>query len=286
MVTRGCGERGGELVRRERQLVEVRTGILYPEGCESRCGQPDPHRDELCGIRADDVGGRPVEDDATRAVDHDRAGEEAHRGIEVVLDQQDRAVAGGDDVGECGVHIVDALGVEVGCRLVEHDQRRAHRQGAGDRETLPPAARETVGVLVSPVPQADAAQCVFGPRAHLVERQQQVLGTEGDLVVGRAGDDLRIRILEDHRDVRAQRGGEGVGGVESAGLDRPRHGRGHRVGDQSVERERQRRFARTGRAEQQHDLAGVDVEGDVFGGGVCGIGVRDREVTHAEKRRR
>jgi hypothetical protein len=150
---------------------------------------------------------------------------------------------------------------------------------------LASATGEAVGVLVSALPEADAAQGVLRADAQLLERQQQVLRAEGHLVVHGAGDDLGVRVLEHHRDVRAQRGGVGVRGVDPARFDCARHRRWQRVRDQSVQREGERRLARTGRAEQQHDLAGSDVEGHIARRRAHGIGVGEGEITHAEKGR-
>jgi hypothetical protein len=218
------------------------------------------------------------------AVEHDRAGDEAHRRIEVVLHEQDRAIAGRDDIGERGVHVVDALRVEVRRRLVEHDQRRAHREGTRDREALPPAAGEPIGVLVAALPEPHPAQRLLGREDAPRRRQQQFSGPNATssytvpvtICASGSWNTIATCVLS-------------VAVCASPCRSRPprpcRHGRRQRVRDQSVQRERERRLARPGGPEQQHDLAGGDVERHVARRRVRGIRVGERELTHAEQGR-
>nr|BFF09447.1 hypothetical protein GCM10025699_07500 [Microbacterium flavescens] len=195
-------------------------------------------------------------------VERDDPVDEAHSGIEVVLHQQDRAIPGGDEVGQSGVDLFDALRVEVGGRLIEHQQRRSHRERARDGQPLASAARQAVGVLATPLPQPDPAQRGLGAGEHVGHRHPQILRAEGHLVEERAGHELRVGILEDHRHARAEVGDRRRDRVDARDLDRSAHIGGHGVRDQPVEGERQRGLARPAGAEQEHDLARGDLEGD------------------------
>ncbi len=234
-------------------------------------------------MRAEGLGSRTVEDHPALAVENDGARDEAHRRIEVVLDEEDGPVSGGHDLGQRRVHIVDPLGVEVRGRLVQHDERRAHREGAGDGETLPPPAGQVVGVVVAALPQADAPQRILHAGPHGLHREQEVLRAEGHLVVHRPRDGLRVRILEDHGDVRAERRGVRRRRVDAAGLDGAGHGGGERVRDEAVEGQGERRLPGAGGSEQQDDLAGMDVEGHVTRGRVRRVRVGESQLSHAEE---
>ena len=162
------------------------------------------------------------------------------------------------ELAQHGVDLVDAGGVEVGRGLVEHEHRGGHRQGAGDGEALPPAARQPVGVLVAPLPQAHELEGALGAGQHLVDRHQLVLGAERHLVEQGAGDHLGVGVLEDHRHVRAEHAHAVVAGVEPRDAHRALEFGGHGMRHEPVERERERRLAAPRRAEQQHDLARRD----------------------------
>ncbi len=215
---------------------------------------------EFVGARAQHLIDRPVECESPLLVEHHHPVDEADRRIEVVLDEEDRPIALGHQAGEGVVDLLDSARVEVRGRLVQHQQGRSHGQRAGDGEALPSAAREPVGVLAPPLPQAHAAQRRLGACEHVCHRHPQILRTECDLVEQRARDQLCIGILEDHAHPRAELGDGGVGRVVTADLDRaPNLGR-QGVGDESVQSEGQCRLARSAGSEQQNDFAHGDVE--------------------------
>ena len=172
-------ERGAQLGGREGQRVERDTrppAAAAPRA--STTGSQTPIVVQLVGAAR--AGRRRSVPSTTRrpvAVEHDDPVDEADGGVEVVLDEQDRAVARGDEVGEGGVDLVDALRVEVRRRLVEHEQRRSHRQRAGDRESLAAAAREPVGVLGrgAPTGRRGAAR----PRRARAPRRPAAAGSRG-----------------------------------------------------------------------------------------------------------
>ena len=238
---------------------------------------------QLVHALGEHLAGGTVDDLAPLAVDDEHPVDEVERGVEVVLDQHDGMVAVGDEVGEGSVDLVDADGIEVGGRLVEHDDRGAERERAGDRQPLAPTAGEHVGVLVAALPQADPAQRPFGAIEYLGRGHEQVLGAESDLVEQGAGHDLRVGILEDHADGRTQRADRRVAGVGSGDEHSAGQGRGHRVGNEPVEREGEGRLARSAGAEHEQDLAGRDRERDAVGGGARGVLVRDPHVRGAQR---
>ena len=160
--------------RRSRSAASAETGSHTPIAWSSSAR------------RAQHIVDGAVGGEAALLVEHDDAVDEADGRIEVVLDEQDRLVALGDQLGERVVDLLDAARVEVRGGLVEHEQGRSHRERARDRETLASAAREPIGVLAPPLPQADAAQRGLGAGEHLGHRHPQILGTEGDLVEQRA----------------------------------------------------------------------------------------------------
>jgi len=95
-------------------------GNSYPSSLQELAVGPG-HREgaaRVSGLHLDDAARHPLQEGAVVA-DH-REGEPARR--EQPLEPQ------------------DALQVEVGGRLVEHQQRRLAGQGAGDRQSLAPAA--------------------------------------------------------------------------------------------------------------------------------------------------
>ncbi len=196
------------------------------------------------------------------------------------------------EFAEHRVHLVDARRVEVRGRLVEYEHGGGERECAGDRKTLPAAAREHVGVVGSAIPQADELQGPLGAGEHLGRGDEEVLGTECHFVEKGSGDDLSVGILEDHRHVRAELcdaalsrvGSRDAHGAVELGRDRVRH--------ESVEGERERRLAAARRSEHQHDLAGTDVERDaVRRGPLCalvpdahGIELEQRWLMHVRTR--
>ncbi len=149
----------------------------------------------------------------------------------------------------------------------------------------PPPDRRS-GFSAAPLPQAHPAQRDLGAGQHVGHRHPQILGAEGHLVEQRAGDELRVGVLEHHRHAGAQLGDRGGRRVEPVERDRSGEGRGHGVRDQAVEREGEGRLARSARAEHEHHFAGSDVERDLDGGRGIRSLVRDREVAHFEERSR
>ncbi|KJL43879.1 hypothetical protein RS82_01255 [Microbacterium trichothecenolyticum] len=262
MVVEVGVERGPELVGGQGQRIQSEAGAAEPQGGDRRYGQPHAHRVEVLRTAAQHVIHRAVGRQEAVVVEHHDPVDEAYGGVEVVLDEEDRPVAGCDEFGEGGVHLFDPGGVEIRGRLVEHEERRPHREGARDREPLASAARQAVGVVASAFPQADPAEGLLGAGEHHCHRHPEILRPERHLVEERAGDELRVRVLEHHADAGAELGDGRRLGVESLDLDRSGDGRRHGLRQQPIESEGQRRLARPARAEQQHHFSGGDIERD------------------------
>lgn len=228
--------------------------------------------------------GRSVGDGAAACIEGDHPIGDRHGGIEVVLDEDDRAVARGRHLGQRRINLLNARRVEIGGGFVEHQQRRPHRQCARDRESLAATARQTVGVVRPPIPQTDAAQGVFGSSENLLDRQAQVLRPEGDLVEQGAGDQLGVGVLKDHAHAGAQSGDGGRPGIQPVDAHPAGDRGGDRVGDEAVERQGEGRLARTAGSEQEHDFAAPHLEGRAVGGRRALAVVGDGDVPHLDER--
>ncbi len=244
-------ERGRELGGGERQRVDRHARVAQPHRGEGRDRQPDAELEQLLGAFAQHLSRVSVDRDVAHGIEHDDPVDDVDGRVEVVLDEHDRVVALAGELAEHGVDLVDAGGVEVRRRFVEHEYRGGHREGAGDGEALAPAARQPVGVLIAPLPQADELEGALGARQHLGDRHQLVLGAERDLVEQGAGDHLRVGILEHHRDVRAEHADAVVAAVEPRDANGALECGGQGVRDEPVERERERRLAAPRGAEHQ-----------------------------------
>ncbi len=199
------------------------------------------------------------EDLVARAVAGDRAGGEDHRALaqlgrerEVVRRHEHRPL----DAGEHVEQLAPRARVEARRRLVEHEQRRAHRQHRRDRHAPPLPHRELVGRALGDVPHAHRVERLgdaLGRRrpveAHVERPERDVLrdGRHEQLVVG---------VLEDEPDARAQLVHVVAAHLESRHLEAPL------PHEQPVEVEHERRLARPVRAEQRDALAVPDVEVD------------------------
>ena len=101
--------------------------------------------------------------------------------------------------------------VELGGRLVEDEDARAHRHDARDRHALLLAAGQRERLAVGEVADRQALQRRVDPRVHLVARHAQVLEAERELLADgqlRCGQ-LVGRCREDDPDLAEERAGRG-----------------------------------------------------------------------------
>ena len=269
----------------DREGIEGPSGRAQPQCRERGDRQPDTHRVEFLRASAQHVVDGAVGVRAAVMIEHDDAVGDARGGVEVVLDQHDRAVTRRDEVLEGGVDLFDTLRVEVRRRLVEHEQGGTHRKGARDREALPATAGQSIGVLVTALPQPHAAQGVLAAREDLVHRHPEVLRGERDLVEECPGHELGIGVLKDHSDVRREDGDGGLLRVEAGDLHRAGERCGNRVRNEPVEGEGQRGLARAARPQEEDDLAARDREARRRGSRCLGALMADADIAHREEGR-
>ena len=96
--------------------------------------------------------------------------------------------------------------IEVGGRLVEHQDARLQRQRGGDRQPLLLAAGERARVAVREPGEAHRRQRLRDAAAHLVRRHAKLLHAEGDLLQHVGGEELRFEVLRDQSDNACQIG--------------------------------------------------------------------------------
>ena len=153
------------------------------------------------------------------------------------------------------------LGVEVAGRLVGQQQRRVVDERARHRDALLLAAGELVGEVVQLRREPGQAQDVRHLLADLAAGAARHLQGVGDVVVHRAVGQ-QLEVLEDHADVAAV-----VRDLLARHLAEvvPRHrDRAERRLGLLDQQPHQRRLARAGRADDEHELAGLDRERDVL----------------------
>ena len=169
-------------------------------------------------------------------------------------------------------HVADQLGVERTGRLVEEHQLRLHRQRPRDRDPLLLAAGELPRVGSPPGPRVRPARAARAParsapsRGTPFTRQRRL-----DDVAEHRHVREQVEVLEDHADIGALPGDlplpqlvelvaallvadELAVDLEPAGVDLL----------EMVDAAQQRGLARSGRADDAHDLAALHLEVDAF----------------------
>ena len=94
-------------------------------------------------------------------------------------------------------HLGRAVGVEVGRRLVEHEQAGLQRERPGQGEALLLAAGQGVRRTLAPVREVHRGERGVDARPDALRRDASVLEPEGDVVAGPPHHDLRLGILEE-----------------------------------------------------------------------------------------
>ncbi len=184
---------------------------------------------------------RGVADDRpAAAVGGDAPGREDHGTLaefggerEVVRDDEHRALERLEHLEQ----LSPRAGIEVGRRLVEHEQGRLHRQDGRDRHAPALAERELVRAAVCDVLHPHGAQrrshAILEPRAG----EPEVERPEGDVVAHRRHEELVVGILEDEADAGPQRLDVPVADVD------PGHLEASLAAQEAVEVEHQGRLA-------------------------------------------
>ena len=193
-------------------------------------------------------------------------------------------------------HLARGSRVEIAGRLVGEDDRRAGRQGAGDRHALLLTAGELTRTVRQPVAESEDGHQVIDPRAGLaVDTAAGEVEGQGD-VLGRGQGRDQIEGLEDEADLLPAHPRAPVV-IEGAQIGPSED---DLTGGCVVEAGRdiqQGRLARAGRPHDGGEGAAVDIEGDpveradltISSGHVAqahdGLGVLDRVHTHNARNR-
>src|SRR5712691_2128716 len=243
-------------IARQRRLLATAVGVHRRHGTEQRAriGMPRAGVDALHGTQLDDL---------AEIHDEDAVADVLHA-IEVMRDEDigERKVA--LEIDEQVEHLnLDRL-VERGNRLVEDDELRLERQGAGDIDALALAARKLVRIARGKQCRIEADHGEDFSRALPGRRPADAVHARpiGDGVLdGAAGIERGIAVLEDHLHLSSQ-----VAHVHVAGRpDSPaREGDGAGIGRQQLdEKARRRRLAAARFADDAEGLAAAHAERDI-----------------------
>jgi hypothetical protein len=202
--------------------------------------------------------GRPVEEDGAGVDEHHARGDRK-RAVRSLLGQDDGRR------GRCG-ELEKALrrsGIELRRRFVQQQQRRLQRERGCETDALELAAGQLRDGTVGEVRDVHGRERLQGARDDRGRRRSDVLQSERDLAHDAREHDLLLGVLEHGRDRSRELGGTSGTGVPSGDLDAPLEPPAVEMRDEAGERAKQRRLPRPRRAEQQHDLAGLDSQRDV-----------------------
>jgi len=153
--------------------------------------------------------------------------------------------------------------VELRRRLVEQEQLGLERERRSEADALQLAAGDLGHAAIAEPRDADCGERALDARQDRLRRRADILEPERDLGTDTAEDHLILRILEDRRDRSGELRRTRAARVAACDFDpaleppavEPRHEPGQRA--------QKGRLARAGGAEQQHDLAVLDLERDV-----------------------
>jgi hypothetical protein len=155
--------------------------------------------------------------------------------------------------------------VEVTGRFVGEQNRRIHRQGAGDGDALPFAARQFVGEVRQPMIELDEGQQFTGARVHFGARPASQVQRQAD-VFERCQSWQQVEELEDESDFVAPDASQGIvrEATEPFAVDDHVSGCG---AVESADQVEQGGFARARRSDDRDQLAAGDGEADGVEGG-------------------
>jgi hypothetical protein len=150
------------------------------------------------------------------------------------------------------------LGIELGRRLVEQEERRLERERRGKTDALQLAAGELDRLPAPEVKRVDRGERALDARPDLGRGHTEILEPEDDLVRDDGHHDLVLRVLEDGRDRPGELGGTRAAGVQPRHDDAARETATVKVRYEPRECTEERRFPRARRPEQGDDLAGLE----------------------------
>ena len=250
------------LERQHHRLVAVPEGNAGAPVRGDDLGGQEIHRRRAHEAGNEHVGGtlidRPRHVELLQAplMHHGDARGERHR-LDLVVGHVDRGLA------ECLVQLLDLgphldaeLGVEIGERLVEQEERRVADQRPAHRDPLALAAGELAGLAIEQAFDLEKLGDARHRRILLRLRHAAALHAEGDVLPHRHRRVERIG-LEHHGDVAVLR----RNAVDDAAADRDLT-RGDRL--EAGDHGKQRRLPAAGRPDQHDEFAGLDLEVDAF----------------------
>ncbi len=197
--------------------------------------------------------GRPIGHDQPATHHHDPR-EVARRELHVVGDRHHGPVCRGPRVDE-RADARDARPILAGRRLVEHENRRVHRQHTGERDELPVRQPQVVRVLRGPIRQPHGGECLGDEAPDVGIAKPEVARSERRLALHRAAEELAIGILEHEADGMGDVGDRPPGDVTT--------GNSHAAGLRGQDPDQvlgEGRLARAVLPDDGHGLAGLDGE--------------------------
>ena len=248
-------------------------------------GKADALRGQRLAAGPEDLPGRSGRDRRAVGVQGDDVVDGADELVQVVLDDEDRR-APLLEGGEERVEVRGSGRVEVGGRLIEHEQRRLDGEGRGEHDPLALPTAQLPGALPGQARHADRLEGGQGPRLDPRGRYPQILQGVADLVEDPRGHDLRVGVLHDHGDAAGQVGDVRVGHLPPGHEDAAAVVGGDRVRDESVESERDGGLATPGGAEQERRGPGGQRKRHPLGDPRPGAGVAHAHPVQAGERGR
>jgi hypothetical protein len=205
-----------------------------------------------------------------------------------VLDEHDRRLPGRSDVGEATHQGIGPDRIEVRRRLIENEQAGTRCEDPGEGQTLLLAAREMGGAASREARQTHLRQRLRNSRSHLGRRPAAVLEAEGDVVLHPLHHELSIGVLEQQPDPAAKPGTSRIpvrGDIGAVEGEAPPPLPGELMRNESREGKRKCALARTGRPDDEQELAGVEREGQVAERVDPGAGVAEAEAVGTDRDR-
>ena len=170
-----------------------------------------------------------------------------------------------------------SLGVELGGRLVQEQQRGPDRKDGRETGALQLAGREGLGAALGEPRYACICERAVDAGPDLCRRRTEVLEPERDLVLDAAEDDLVLGVLKERCDLVGEIGRAEAAGVASGDLDPALEAAAVEVWDEPGQRAQKRRLAGARGAEECHDLTGLDLERDIGQRGPIRTWIRERQ---------
>ncbi|MPM45216.1 hypothetical protein SDC9_91902 [bioreactor metagenome] len=215
-------------------------------------------------VDALDAGGRACRHHHDPVGQHDRL-------VDVMGDEDDRAVRPPADPAELLLHDQPGLGVQGPERLVHQDQPRFVGEHPGDLDPLAHPAGQLARVLVLGVPQADHRQVVVGDPGPGIGARAVHPRAVAHVLGGGHPVEQHLGALEDHPGVAVVAGDVLVGAVDRALGE----------GDEAGQGGQQGRLAAAAGAEQADELPRLDLQVDAADSGE--VPEPDRRVTDPQR---